>query len=123
MSLDWVVSFLIKECNPLQRIASTQKVVFHIPLFQEVDDVPEVRYCVLSLHVRQDGVGAALHGHVEEGVDPRVGEDPRHLLEGGGRGRTAAVKTPTLSVLARGSCKERCFLRDQSIAVVFISSL
>lgn len=52
----------------------------HIPLFQEVDDMLEVGYSVLSLHVRQYGVGAALHGHVEEGVDPRVREDSCHFL-------------------------------------------
>ena len=31
------------------------------------------------------------------------------------------VYTCMYSVLARGSCKERCFLRDQSTAVVLIT--
>ena len=36
------------------------------------------------------------------------------------RGGKHYVK-PHGSVLARGSCKERCFLRDQSIAMVLIT--
>ena len=82
------VSFLIKECQqstPVWKLAC--KVALHIPLFQEVDDMLEVGDSILSLHVRQNGVRATLHGYMEEGVDPRVGEDPRHLLEGGGAGQ------------------------------------